>query len=170
LDQSALEDYLQYGITDEFDKFFASYLEPLGETALQSYLIKNYIFVEIVLTAAKFVHQLGGDVDRVIPEIDYVEALLMNIKTLDQLREETRRVFAGALAFRDNQAQNQYGTIIHQARKYIERHYADPDLSLNEVAAHVNLSPSHFSTVFSHKMSENRKGQGITSNNQPEIF
>ena len=149
LDQSALEDYLQCGVIDEFDNFFEAYLEPLGEAALQSYLIKNYIFVDIVLTTAKFVHQLGGDVDQAIPEINDVETLLMNIKTLDQLRAETRRVFGGALAFRDNQAQNQYGVVIYQARKYISGHYANPDLALNEVAAQVNLSPSHFSAVFS---------------------
>jgi len=154
VDKSALEDYLQCGMMEEFAGFFETYLEPLGEAALQSHLIKNYIFVDIILTTAKFVHQLGGDVDRVIPEINDVETLLMNIKTLDQLREETRRVFAGALAFRDSQAQNQYGAIIHQARKYIERHYPNPDLSLNEVAAQVNLSPSHFSVIFSRETGE----------------
>jgi two-component system response regulator YesN len=154
LDPSALEDYLRYGTIETFDHFFDTYLEPLGEAALQSYLLKNYIFVDIILTVAKFVHQLGGDVDRVIPEINAVETLLMNIKTLQQLREETGRVFAGALAFRDKQAQDQYGAIIHQARKYLENHYPNPDLSLNDVAAQVNLSPGHFSTVFSHETGE----------------
>jgi two-component system response regulator YesN len=154
LDKSALEDFLRYGVMDEFGKFFEVYVEGLGEAAVQSYLIRNYIFVDIVLTTAKFVHELGGDVDQVIPEIKYVESLLMNIKTLDQLRAETRRVFGGALAFRDSQVQNPYKTIIDQARKYIERHYGDPDLSLDEVAGQVNLSSSHFSVVFSRVMGE----------------
>lgn len=154
LDKSVLEEYLQCGIKAEFGKFFEAYVEPLGEAALQSYLIRNYIFVDIILATAKFVHQLGGDVNKVIPEINYVETLLMKIKTLDQLKEETRRLLGGALAFRDNQAQNQHGAIIHQARKYIAYHYANPDLSLNDVATEVNLSPSHFSTVFSRETSE----------------
>ena len=154
LDPSALENYLQFGMIDGFENFFGTYLEPLGETALQSYFIKNYIFVNIVLTTARFVQELGGDVDEVIPEINNVETLLMNIKTLNQLREETRGVFASALSYRDKQACNQYGAIIHQARKYMEAHYSNPDLSLNEVAAQVNLSPSHFSTIFSREMGE----------------
>jgi two-component system response regulator YesN len=34
-------------------------------------------------------------------------------------------------------------------KDYIESHYNDPNLSLNEVAARASLSPSHFSAVFS---------------------
>ncbi|HEX9921924.1 MAG TPA: helix-turn-helix domain-containing protein, partial [Anaerolineae bacterium] len=157
LDKSTLEAYLRRGLKDEFATFFEAYIHPLSEPALQSYLIKNYIFVDIVLTTAKFVHQLGGNVDQVIPEINYVETLLMNIKSLDQLRAETRRVFTSALDFRDSQAQNQYEMMLDQARNYIECHYHEPELSLNDVAAQVNLSPSHFSAVFSRETGETFK-------------
>jgi two-component system response regulator YesN len=157
LDKSTLEAYLRRGLKDEFAAFFETYIQPLSEPALQSYLIKNYIFVDIVLTTAKFVHQLGGNVDQVIPEINYVETLLMNIKTLDQLRAEARRVFTSALDFRDSQAQNQYEAMLDQARNYIECHFHEPDLSLNDVATQVNLSPSHFSAVFSRETGETFK-------------
>ena len=157
LDKSALENFLSYGTKTEFDDFFEAYMQPLSEAALQSYLVKNYIFVDMFLTVARFVDQLGGNVDRVIPEINYVETLLLNIKSLEQLRAETRQVFGSALAFRDNQVQNQYGLLIHQARTYIEEHYPDPNLSLNDVATQVHLSSSHFSTVFSHETGQTFK-------------
>jgi two-component system response regulator YesN len=157
LDKSAPEAYLRYGIEAEFEAFFTAYIQPLSDTALQSYLIKNYIFVDMVLTTARFVHQLGGDVDQVIPAINQVETLLMNIKTLHQLCRETRRVFTAALTFRDSQAQNQYDDVIYQARQYIDRHYADAELSLQDVAALVHLSPSHFSLIFSRETGETFK-------------
>jgi two-component system response regulator YesN len=157
LDKSVLENYLKFGSKDDFDNFFETYLQPLGETALGSYIVKNYVFVDIVLATAKFVNKLDGNIDQVIPEINYVETLLMNIKTMAQLRVETQRIFASALDFRDSQAHNQHEAIIHQAKAYIDRQYTKPDLSLNEVAAQVNLSPSHFSTVFSHETGETFK-------------
>jgi two-component system response regulator YesN len=157
LDKTTLENYLKFGITADFDAFFNAYIQPLGEAALRSYLVKNYIFVDIVLTTAKFVSDLGGNIDQIIPEINDVETLLMNIKTIDQLQEETRKIFTSALTFRDSPARHERAMLVQQAKAYIDRHYPNPNLSLNEVAAQVNLSPSHFSTVFSHETGETFK-------------
>ncbi|MCG3210408.1 MAG: Regulator of RpoS [Anaerolineae bacterium] len=157
LDKSALENFLRFGVPGDFETFFDAFLAPLSASARRSYLIKNYIFIDIVLTTAKFVHQLGGIVDEVIPEINAVETLLMNIKTVTQIREEARKIIASALAFRDALAGNSYTATLQQAREFIEQRYHQPDISLNEVAAHINLSPSHFSAVFSRETGETFK-------------
>jgi len=151
VDKSAVEDYLRCGVKEDFDAFFDAFVRPLGEAASKSNIVKNYIFTDIVLTAAKFVGELGGSVDQVIPELGNIEAVLADIKTIEQLREQAHRVLTNALALRDSQANGQYAGMIKQAQEYIDRHYMDPNLSLNQVAAQVNLSPSHFSAVFSQK-------------------
>ncbi len=157
LDKSALENYLKFGVRQEFKQFFEAYLQPPSENALKSYLVKNYIFIDIILITARFVHQLGGKVDAVIPEIHHIEKLLMNIQTVEQLKAKTEKIIASALDFRDHQVQSQYRGIIHQAKRYIHHHYPSPDLSLNDVAAQVNMSPSHFSLVFSRETNETFK-------------
>jgi two-component system, response regulator YesN len=149
VDKSAVENYLRCGSAEGFSEFFDAYLRPLGETALKSYLIKNYIFVDVVLATARLVDELGGDIDQVIPEFNSMETTLANIKTIEQLREQARKILIGAMAFRDSQTCSHYTGMIRQVKEYIDCHYTDPDLSLNEVAAQVNLSPSHFSVVFS---------------------
>ena len=149
LDPAAIEDYLKWGIKDNFDDFFDDYIRPLGDAALNSYIIRNYIFIDIVLAAARFIKELGGDIDQAIPEIGEVETLLMNITTVEQIREQAKKILVSAVQFRDRQTQSQYTVMIHQAQEYIDHYYSNPDLSLNQVATHVNLSPSHFSTVFS---------------------
>jgi len=45
--------------------------------------------------------------------------------------------------------EKKHGDQIHQAKGYIDRNYMSPDISLNAVATHVNISPNHFSTLFS---------------------
>lgn len=147
LDKSAVDDYLRCGVKEKFDEFFDAYIQPLREAASESYLIKNYIFVDVVLATAKLVRELGGNVEQIIPELDSIETVLANIKTTQHLREQARKILLNALAFRDSRTSYHAG-MIQQAKEYIDRHYMNPDLALNRVAAQVNLSPSYFSVVF----------------------
>jgi two-component system response regulator YesN len=148
IDKAAVEHYLRSGTKDGFEEFFESYIRPLGEPALRSHLIKNYIVVDVVIATAKLVAEWGGDIDRIIPEINSIETTLANIKTIDDLREQVGKILISVLIFRDTQAQPQHVRLILQAKKHIDQRYMEADLSLNDIAAQVNLSPSHFSTVF----------------------
>ncbi len=149
VDKSAVENYLRCGAKEDFDAFFDTFIRPLGETALKSYLLKNYIFVDVVLSTVKLINELDGEIDQVIPELNSIETILANIKTIEQLREQAYKILSSALAFRDSQTNKQYTSIIQQAKEFIERHYMEPNLSLSNVASQVNLSSSHFSVVFS---------------------
>ena len=149
VNKSAVETYLNCGVKEDFEEFFTAYIQPLGETALRSYLIKNYIFMDVVLATAKLVNDLKGNIDKVIPELNSIETILANIKTIDQLKNEMYQILVNALTFRDSQTSGQHTRVIRQAKDYIDQHYMEPDLSLYEIASLVNLSSSHFSTVFS---------------------
>jgi len=149
LDKKVVENYLRCGAKDEFDDFFNTYLRPLSETALRSALIKNYIFVDVILATAKLVDELGGEVARVIPEMHSIEGFLSNVNSVEQLREQVYQIISVGLAYRESYSSGQHADLIRLTKEYIEYHYADPDLSLNEVAARASLSASHFSAVFS---------------------
>lgn len=172
VDKSAVENYLRCGVKDGFEEFFNEYIRPLGEMALRSNLIKNYIVADVVLAIVNLVNDLGGEVDKVIPELNSMEIIMSNIKTVDQLREQVRKIITAALIYRDSQPKGQYKDLIRQAREYIEQHYANPDLSLNEVASNVNLSASHFSVVFSQETGRNFKEclTGIRINKAKELL
>jgi two-component system response regulator YesN len=149
VDRTEIENFLKSAVKKDFAPFFDNLIQPLGETAIESYLIKNYIFTDIVLAAAKFASELGGDVEQIVPALNSIEKVLANIKTIEQLREQTRLVLFNILEFRDSQNITQRWRLIQQAKAYIDQHYMDADLSLDEVADQVNLSSSHFSVVFS---------------------
>ena len=154
LDQSALIYFLESGNEDDFDAFFDSYILPVGEATLRSKVLKNYIMVDIILTAAQFVSNLGGNLELLIPEIHHPDAILAKLHNLDEIRAETKQLFKTALDFRNNQVNNDRTLIVKEAKNYIHAHYTDPNLSLNEVAGQVSFSPNHFSAMFSDEAGE----------------
>jgi two-component system response regulator YesN len=153
INQSAVDSYLKCGVKADFDDFFDTFIRPLGESALKSYIIKNYVVMDVVLTTAKFLNELGGNIDHVIPDLSFIE----DLQTIEQIREQVQAILLSALLFRDSLVTNQYAGMIQQAREYIDRHYQEPNLSLTEVAAQAHLSPSHFSTVFSQETGQTFK-------------
>ena len=110
-----------------------------------------------MLATAKLINELGGEIDKVIPELNSIETILSNVKSVEQLREQAYKIISIGLAYRDSRPNGQHHNLIRQAKEYIEHHYANPDLSLNEVAAQANLSASHFSSVFSQETGQTFK-------------
>ncbi|MFZ0547868.1 MAG: helix-turn-helix domain-containing protein, partial [Candidatus Promineifilaceae bacterium] len=152
VDKSAVKDYLCYGVKDDYDIFYDTYLQPLEEAALKSNLIKNYIFVDLILAVASLVHDMDGDIDNAIPELNSIETVMLQIKSKGQLREQVYKILSNALEFRDCQCNSQYRDLIYQARQYLDHNYPNSELSLGDVASQVNFSASHFSMVFSQEM------------------
>ena len=53
------------------------------------------------------------------------------------------------MELRDGHAKKKYSVLIEEAKTFIQNNYKREDMSLNTVAAQVNISPSYFSTIFS---------------------
>lgn len=149
VDQSAVENYLKRGTKEDLALFYDTHIRPLTAAASRFRVLRNYILTDIILATAKFVSELEGNVEQVIPDLDRIEMVLANIKTTQQIKEQVERILSSALAFRDNKTSHQYIGMIQQAKEYIAGHYTDPALALDKVASHVSLSSCHFSAVFS---------------------
>ena len=157
INRSAVESYLRCGVKEDYADFFDTFIRPLCEAALKSHMVKNYIVMDIALAAAKFAADLGGDVDQVVPALDNMQAMLAELTSVEQFRDQLQEILVGVLTYRDRQANNQHGLMLQQVHDYIDQHYMDASLSLNEVAGQVSLSPSHFSTVFSQETGQTFK-------------
>jgi two-component system response regulator YesN len=157
INKSAVENYLRCGVKEDFADFFDTFIRPLGEAALKSYMVKNYLVMDIVLTTAKFVAELGGSIDQIVPDLGTIETVLAEVTTFEQFREQIQKILLGALVFRDSLAGNQHLLMLRSVHDYIDQHHSDQNLSLNEVASQASLSPSHFSTVFSQETGQTFK-------------
>lgn len=157
LDQSAVDHYLRTGLIEEYDNFFQTYLRPISEAAQYSTLIKHYLFADIIFTSAQLISDLGGEPLEVIPEMKDMESFLVGLESIDQIRDALRSLTSEVLAYRNNQVKYGMAKPIFQAKEFIDNNFSDPDLLLENVAAQVNLSPSHFSVVFSREIGESFK-------------
>jgi two-component system response regulator YesN len=157
LEQTAVEQYLRSGMENEFDAFYETYLQTLVNAATHSYLVKHYLFVDVILITADFVTDLGGDAEQIIPEINQIEELLAEVKTAVEIKDTIRTIFVQAFTYRNGQASHERARNMHEVKTFIDSHFADPDLMLKEVAAEANLSPSYFSTLFSQEFGETYK-------------
>lgn len=148
LDHSALRRYLESGQSADFDAFYDRVIRPLTDLAIRSPLLRYYVFLDIVLSIAQYISDLGGNVSQILPVDANDDNNWADVKTAAQIHLETQRLFSAALAFRDSQVNSNRTSTIQQAKAYIADHFQDAELSLNEVAVQVNFSPNHFSAVF----------------------
>jgi two-component system response regulator YesN len=55
---------------------------------------------------------------------------------------------------RDEVSRRKYAKVLQDAVKFIYDNYDNEEISLNAVAANANISPNHFSTIFSQEMNQ----------------
>lgn len=148
LDTKKVESFLKNGEASEIHFFVDEFIKSVIVMGRKSLLFKQYFLINTYFTVLSFLKDLGRE--DVMAEEEAVNIHKLNIMMNSQeVRDYLVRILSIAIEQRDIIRTKRYHSIIEQSKDYIGKHYNDDNLSLNEVAAYVNLSPSHFSTVFS---------------------
>lgn len=156
LDGTLIEQFLKTGLKADLDTFYESNLGLLSKSLLKQPIFLHYYIVGLLITTSRFITGLGGNPGDILSQWQQPETVIRLIKTPEQLKEQTYKFLLAALDFRDKQASKQspYSDITRKAQSYVDEHFADAEISLNQVAAYVALSSSHFSMIFSRETGE----------------
>lgn len=100
---------------------------------------------------AGFSEELGLGVDVIDEPFHSCSQFCGQMPTFEFTREYIEKIFSQVISLRDEIATREYKDMIYKAKSYIDENYMNDDISLNQVASEVFLSPSHFSSVFSQK-------------------
>jgi two-component system response regulator YesN len=111
-------------------------------------LYRDYAIADLLLSAAQLVQELGGDAELLLPSLGDAEAASRS-PSPESVRALILDVVERTLAFREGRREDKYGDLVRRAKRLVEEHFSDPDLSLGSIAEQVCMSPSHFSAVFS---------------------
>lgn len=150
-----VNDFLKCGLKSDVGFFVNQYIDNLIRVEMKSLLYIYYIYLDMVMNAARFVNELGGEIEQIIPWVLNLENLVAGIDSIEKFARLAEDTLIRVLEFRDSRVEKKYDGIINKAKEYINNNYFNSDISLNTVSSFVNVSPSHFSTIFSQETGEN---------------
>lgn len=145
VDRSRVMEFLKLGNQEETKYFVDEYFNEIGKSAIQSNIFRQYIVMDVYFCVKEFLENLELDGGEIISP-DFSAGVL---KDEESARQYVTSVIHKAVRLREQTANDRYRGVVSQVMSYIEENYGDEDLSLNLVAAHVNFSPNHLSTIFS---------------------
>lgn len=154
IDRRILENFLKSGLQEEIEPFLDDYFASLGEENTNSLIFRQYITMDMYFCTAAFVENLGYDMECITEHCGDIKDIAMALTDLIETREYLIKLIGEAIGLRDKSSTHKYGSMLDHAKTYIEENFDKEEISLNTVAASVNISPSHFSTIFSQEMGE----------------
>ena len=154
LNHKIIENFIHTGLRREVSNFVEDYFMSLGEKSVQSLMFRQYVAMDFYLAAVAFLETLGFSSKELVERCGDLKEMEQVIQTTEQTKEYIKKVLDATLECRESVSRKRYSDLLKEAVSYIEHHYEEEDISLNQVAASVNISPSHFSTIFSKEMGE----------------
>ena len=154
LNHKIIENFIHTGLRREVSNFVDDYFMSLGEKSVQSLMFRQYVAMDFYLAAVAFLERLGFSSKELVERCGDLKEMEQVIQTIEQTKEYIKKVNDATLECRESVSRKRYSDLLKEAVSYIEHHYEEEDISLNQVAASVNISPSHFSTIFSKEMGE----------------
>jgi len=145
VDRSKIQEFLKMGQKEEVIYFVDEFFEAMGKGALQSVIFRQYIVMDVYFCVAEFLESLNVSRE----EIDAPDVSAERLQDETNIKDYVAEIMEKALEFRENAASNRYRNVVDEVMRYIEKHYAEEELSLNILASHVNFSPNHLSMIFS---------------------
>lgn len=144
--------FLQDGVIDELPIFVEQYLSSVGGAAMGSPLFCQYLMLHVRFIASAYVESLHLDRRELTKALDVLPPI-ERLFGLDNVRRYFLLLLSRALELRDAVLRSRYHDAVIRATRYIDKHYADPELTVNETAGHAQVSASYLSTLFRQELS-----------------
>lgn len=148
LNRQVTERFLHSGVREEAGYFIDELFDSIGTAQLESLLLRQYVVMDAYFACAQFLEELAVPKGSFVERCGDLQQLAERLCTLEGAKAFLADLLSQVCRLRDEGAQRKYGSVIRQAQDYIREHYRD-DISLNTVAKAVNISPTHFSAIFS---------------------
>lgn len=145
IDRTRITNFLKMGSQDEVAFYVEEFLEGIGSDSLASAMFRQYIGMDCYFSVAAFCESLDYDKS----EIPTPDIFGKGFNDDGNLSEYLISIIEKAIDLRESKTSSRYGEMVEEVLNYIANNYSDEDISLNQLASHVNVSPNHLSMIFS---------------------
>ena len=146
--------FLRGGSAEEAGEFVKDFFDGVGKEAGSSLLLRQYVLMGTVFCIISFLESLGYPREEINGRIGNLQELFGRVGSFEETTNSMEACLLEAIRMRNQSADRKYTLLIEQAKNYILENYAQESISLQTAAASVNLSPSHFSTIFRQETGE----------------
>ena len=150
VDPAILTGVMQSASAQEIPSFADEYIHSVEE-ALGSKPFCQYLMLSVRFTAARFAASLGVPQQELFAPLACLGLVGRNVTAAD-LKDYLSAILLRTAELRDRAASSQFRSLLKQVVTYIDQHFTDETLSLNQVAREVNISANYLSAVFSQEM------------------
>ena len=144
IDKRRVMEFLKTGNRGEVSYFIEEFFREIGSASLESMMFRQYIAMDVFFCAAMFAEELGHGRD----ELNAPDPSSEVLRSVEGTKEYLTDMLDAVIVFRETATGNRFNEVVDQAIQYIEERYGDEELSLNTLAASVNVSPNYLSTIF----------------------
>ncbi|MCF0134566.1 MAG: response regulator [Blautia sp.] len=148
-EQEQVEKFLKNGTIEEISDFVEKYFARVGEKNYQSLLFRQYIVMDLFVVVTDFLQNLGIENEELPEDVRDIGTTLTQIAALQEMKCWLKHLFTEAMRLRDCRSMKRYDALLEEAKAFIQQNYQKDEMSLQTVAAQVNVSPSYFSAIFS---------------------
>ena len=147
-----LENFLRTGTYEETEPFIDGLFDSIGEKNIHSMIYLNYLVMDMFFCMARFLREIDRNPEEIDKKFGSINDFMRGKVTAEAAKEYICNYLKEVIRVRDEVTQKRYGKILRDALHYIDQNYNNEEISLNKVAQIANISPNHFSSIFSQEM------------------